>query len=52
MAAREHAELLGSVRQDIDQYKSSSQSSPATEALINERRRIDGVNRMTDTVIE
>lgn len=52
MTAKEHAELLGSVRQDIDQYKSSTQQNSAVDGLINERRKLDNVNNLSNNVME
>lgn len=41
--------LLGSIRQDINAYKSSL--PPQTDALLAERNRIDSSNRMTDDIL-
>ncbi|KAJ3013648.1 Golgi SNAP receptor complex member 1 [Thoreauomyces humboldtii] len=48
-AARDHAELLGSVRDDISMYKSGMNQQ---DLLLDERGRIDGSHRMADEVLQ
>ncbi|KAJ1552614.1 Golgi SNAP receptor complex member 1, partial [Nowakowskiella sp. JEL0078] len=54
LAAREHAELLDSIRNDIEydivSYKSGSGSN-ASDYLLTERGKIDSSHRMTDMVL-
>lgn len=50
-AMREHASLLGSVQNDINQYKNEHGSSQQ-DMLLNERRKVDGVHRLADSVVE
>lgn len=51
--ARNRANLLSSVRSDIDAYRSSSHNASAAEAeyMLDERRRIDNSNSMADSVL-
>ncbi|TPX63021.1 hypothetical protein PhCBS80983_g00042 [Powellomyces hirtus] len=50
-AAREHAQLLSSVRDDISIYKSGG-GMTQEDMLLNERGRIDGSHRMADEILE
>ncbi|KAJ3288343.1 Golgi SNAP receptor complex member 1 [Borealophlyctis nickersoniae] len=50
-SARDHAELLTSIRNDISTYKSSS-SSNMQDYLLTERGKIDSSHRMADIVLE
>ncbi|KAG0356752.1 hypothetical protein BGZ54_000615 [Gamsiella multidivaricata] len=45
-SARDHAQLLNSVRDDISTYKSAS------DYLLNERARIDGSHQLADSALE
>ncbi|KAF8474732.1 snare region anchored in the vesicle membrane C-terminus-domain-containing protein [Kalaharituber pfeilii] len=48
-SARERANLLSSVRNDIDQYHSSSRED--ADYLLDERRRLDNSHNMADSVL-
>lgn len=50
-SARDHAELLTSVREDIASWKSNAHAS-TTDYLLSERGRIDGTHRLADIVLE
>ncbi|KAJ3274859.1 Golgi SNAP receptor complex member 1, partial [Blyttiomyces sp. JEL0837] len=47
-SARDHAELLSSVREDINMYKNTSMQ----DYLLTERNKIDGSHNMADQVLE
>ncbi|KAG9291421.1 hypothetical protein G9A89_021839 [Geosiphon pyriformis] len=49
-AARNHADLLSSVREDISSFKSGATSE--TDYFLSERSRIESSHRMTDIIIE
>ncbi|KAF9427065.1 hypothetical protein BGZ94_005532 [Podila epigama] len=49
-AARDHAQLLSSVRGEIDSYKNANMS--ASDYLLNERSRIDGSHLLADSALE
>ncbi|ORY79307.1 hypothetical protein BCR35DRAFT_304715 [Leucosporidium creatinivorum] len=49
--AEQRANLLGSVREEISAFKSSSNSS-ATDALLSERNHIDNSHRMADATLD
>lgn len=49
-AARDHAELLSSVRDDINTFRNGGAS--AADLLLNERERIDGSHRLADSALE
>ncbi|CAG8516103.1 10055_t:CDS:2 [Ambispora gerdemannii] len=49
-AARNHADLLSSVREDISSFKSGVSSE--TDYFLSERGRIENSHRMTDMVLE
>ena len=51
--ARSRANLLSSVRDDIDAHRAASQNPDAAEAdyMLDERRRIDNSHSMTDSVL-
>ncbi|KAK3818731.1 MAG: hypothetical protein J3Q66DRAFT_338354 [Benniella sp.] len=52
-AARDHAELLSSVRDDINTFKNGGASGmSASDLLLNERARIDGSHRLADSALE
>ncbi|ORZ04549.1 hypothetical protein BCR41DRAFT_312974 [Lobosporangium transversale] len=52
-AARDHAQLLSSVQEDISVFKNgASGSMSATDYLLNERSRIDGSHRLADSALE
>ncbi|CAG8449279.1 2695_t:CDS:2 [Diversispora eburnea] len=49
-AAKNHSDLLSSVRDDISSFKSGASSE--TDYFLNERGRIESSHRMTDMVLE
>ncbi|KAG9063672.1 hypothetical protein KI688_003783 [Linnemannia hyalina] len=49
-AARDHAQLLTSVRDDINSFKNGDMS--ASDYLLNERSRIDGSHNLADSALE
>jgi Golgi SNAP receptor complex protein 1 len=49
-AARDHAQLLTSVRDDISSFKNGGMS--ASDYLLNERSRIDGSHNLADSALE
>lgn len=49
-AAKNHSDLLSSVREDISSFKSGASSE--TDYFLSERGRIESSHRMTDMVIE
>ncbi|KAF9135839.1 hypothetical protein BGW39_011428 [Mortierella sp. 14UC] len=49
-AARDHAQLLTSVRDDISSFKNGGMS--ASDYLLNERSRIDGSHSLADSALE
>ncbi|KAF9438950.1 hypothetical protein BGZ76_002613 [Entomortierella beljakovae] len=54
-AARDHAQLLSSVRDDISVFKNGGPSGngmSASDHLLNERDRIDGSHRLADSALE
>ncbi|KAG0005256.1 hypothetical protein BGZ79_006003 [Entomortierella chlamydospora] len=54
-AARDHAQLLSSVRDDISTFKNGGTSGSgmsASDYLLNERARIDGSHRLADSALE
>ncbi|KAG0002080.1 hypothetical protein BGZ65_002942, partial [Modicella reniformis] len=54
-AARDHAELLSSVRDDINTFKNGGPSGngmSASDYLLNERTKIDGSHRLADSALE
>ncbi|KAF9350704.1 hypothetical protein BGX26_011184 [Mortierella sp. AD094] len=54
-AARDHAQLLSSVRDDISTFKNGGPSGSgmsASDYLLNERARIDGSHRLADSALE
>lgn len=51
-AARDHAELLNSVRDDISTFKNGGPGMSASDYLLNERSRIDGSHRLADAALE
>ncbi|KAG0213875.1 hypothetical protein BGX28_003299 [Mortierella sp. GBA30] len=53
-SARDHAQLLSSVRDDISTYKNGGSSSgmSASDYLLNERSRIDGSHLLADSALE
>ncbi|KAF9105352.1 hypothetical protein BGX27_009660 [Mortierella sp. AM989] len=54
-AARDHAQLLNSVRDDISTFKNGGPSGngmSASDYLLNERARIDGSHRLADSALE
>ncbi|KAF8924455.1 snare region anchored in the vesicle membrane C-terminus-domain-containing protein [Dissophora ornata] len=54
-AARDHAQLLSSVRDDISTFKNggpSGSGASASDYLLNERSRIDGSHRLADSALE
>jgi len=48
---RKRANLLGSVRHDIDAYHSSNPEHEEAEYMLDERARIDNSNNMADSVL-
>ncbi|KAG0319086.1 hypothetical protein BGZ99_005294 [Dissophora globulifera] len=54
-AARDHAQLLSSVQDDISTFKNGGPSGSgmsASDYLLNERARIDGSHRLADSALE
>lgn len=54
-AARDHAQLLSSVRDDISTFKNGGPSAngmSASDYLLNERSKIDGSHLLADTALE
>ncbi|KAG0346519.1 hypothetical protein BG004_001535 [Podila humilis] len=49
-AARDHAQLLSSVRGEIDSFKNGNMS--ASDYMLNERSRIDGSHLLADSALE
>ncbi|KLU84197.1 transporter GOS1 [Magnaporthiopsis poae ATCC 64411] len=49
--ARDRANLLSNVRQDIDAYRASNPEQAEAEYMLDERRRIDDGIAMTDSVL-
>lgn len=49
-AAQDHAQLLSSVRGEIDSYKNGNMS--ASDYMLNERARIDGSHLLADSALE
>lgn len=54
-AAKDHAQLLSSVRDDISTFKNGGPSGSgmsASDYLLNERSRIDGSHLLADSALE
>ncbi|KAH0562116.1 hypothetical protein GP486_003192, partial [Trichoglossum hirsutum] len=49
--ARARANLLSTVRSDIDAYHSNNPAAAEAEYMLDERRRIDNSNNMADSVL-
>jgi len=49
--ARDRANLLPSIRNDIDNYRSQNPEAAEAEYMLDEQRRIDNSNNMTDRVL-
>lgn len=49
--ARNRANLLSSVRDDIDTYRANNPEAAEAEYMLDERRRIDNSNSMADSVL-
>ncbi|KAI8359397.1 hypothetical protein B0O80DRAFT_440189 [Mortierella sp. GBAus27b] len=50
-AARDHAELLSSVRDDISSFRNGGPGMSASDYLLNERSRIDGSHQLADSAL-
>lgn len=49
--ARDKANLLGTVRADIEQYRSQNPAAAEAEYMLDERRRIDNSHNIADSVL-
>lgn len=49
--ARDKANLLGTVRADIEQYRSQNPAAAEAEYMLDERRRIDNSHSIADSVL-
>lgn len=49
--ARDKANLLGTVRADIEQYRSQNPAAEESEYMLDERRRIDNSHSIADSVL-
>lgn len=49
--ARDKANLLGTVRADIEQYRQANPAQAEAEYMLDERRRIDNSHNITDSVL-
>ncbi|KKA30750.1 hypothetical protein TD95_002596 [Thielaviopsis punctulata] len=49
--ARDRANLLSNVRNDIDQYRANNPEAAEAEYMLDERNRIDNSNTMADNVL-
>lgn len=49
--ARDRANLLSNVRDDIDAYHASNPEAAEAEYMLDERRRVDNSNNMADSVL-
>lgn len=49
--ARDRANLLSNVRNDIDQYRANNPEAAEAEYMLDERNRIDNSNTMADSVL-
>ncbi|CEJ85990.1 Putative Golgi SNAP receptor complex member 1 [[Torrubiella] hemipterigena] len=49
--ARDRANLLSNVRDDINQYRANNPEAAEAEYMLDERNRIDNSNNMTDSIL-